>query len=116
MNKIQYVLIKYDDNWANEFDVNGFFATTLEEWEKFINEVSKASYPQEVYFGTNEFIEFETFEDFYNKLTITKISEKEFNILSKLLAIGETTEAGGFSYGMFITPNKHKDDEDFESD
>jgi hypothetical protein len=115
MNKKKYLLIKYDDNWADEFNISGFFVTTSVEWEKYINEVSQASYPQNVYFGTNEFVEFQTFEDFYNRLTIKPISEEEFIILSNLFAIGETTEDGGFSYGIFLTPGKSEDYEDFES-
>lgn len=116
MNKKQYILIRYDDNWADEFEVSGFYATTIDEWEKFVHEVSQASYPQEIYFGTNEFVEFETFEDFYNKLTIVHISEDEFITLGRLFAIGETTEAGGFSYGIFLTPSKNEEDANLESD
>ena len=109
-----YVLVKYYDQWADEFDIHGFFVTTEKEWNKILDDLDKkTSYPQERYFGTNEFVEFASFEDFYNRLTVKSISEDEFITLGRLFAIGQTTKEGGFTYGTFITPNI--DDEDLDT-
>ena len=56
----KYLLIKYNGDWADEFDVDLLWVTTEEEFEQWKNELSTKDIDEsvEIYFGTNEFISF----------------------------------------------------------
>ena len=57
-----YYLVKYNDNWADEIDIEGFALFTEEEYDEFISMINKvcdllrAGKTFEYYIGTNEFI------------------------------------------------------------
>ena len=103
------VLVKFSDNWADEMDVKGFcIYKSKEEFDEDLKEeiVDSAGIEDEEYddfisgnyfwyshgIGSNESLEYESFEDLYNKFSITEITDEEYDILHKYF---------GRSYGQF---------------
>lgn len=105
---MQYLLIKMDSNWADEFDVNAFWITTDEEFEDWKDILSKCYISDgfEIYFGTNEFISFSSYEDIIESLTIVELEESFALNLIDLF---------GHIYGLIDLeelPNHYEYDED----
>lgn len=84
-------LIKYNDDYADEFDVSGFrIVENIHSWN---NEIDNLSEDNKSYcFGSDEVIEYDSAEDFCNALKITKISDEQYDTIHKLF---------GESYGHF---------------
>jgi hypothetical protein len=99
---MKYYLVKYEDNYADEFDIQGFRIFTEVELKAFKTLVKTAKYPQEVYFGTNESISYDSFTDY---------TEEEASLLTKLFGYDTTTE-----YGFFLNPEEQDEDDDSEED
>lgn len=105
------LLVKFRDNYADEFNVNGFtFLKNKEEFElllvqtwlesswegnlkdlwsssfEVLKEVldEEANYEQEFYFGSNQELIFENFEDFCSSFTTKEVSDEEYNLLVSL--------------------------------
>ena len=78
---MKYLLIKMDGCWADEFDVESLWVTTedvFEDWKKtlllkYVNE------DKEVYFGTNEWIYFDSVEDILSSLSVIEIDSNFYN-------------------------------------
>ena len=101
------ILVKYEDNYADEFDIAGFkIFETNDHYIKWSEEVEHAFYfddcdlvrtgPVEIYFGTNEFVSFETIKDYQKCLEVKEISAYEADLLESLI---------GADYGIFIDPS-----------
>lgn len=86
------VLVKYDCNYADEFDLEGFIIMPQLEWLKHITSVQKhfekwdsEHAPDrwgnregiEVYFGTNEQVIYEGFESYRRSFTVTDLSDAD---------------------------------------
>lgn len=70
-------LVKFDANWADEFDIYGFRLLTdgeKEHWDKTV--VEKADEGFEWNFGTNEGFEDETVESFSHNYSFAKIEDE----------------------------------------
>lgn len=97
---MEYLLIKYRDNWADEIDVEGFVVVKKSDWEALLNKMQaffSARISWEFGIGTNEEIYYSTFKEWEKTLKYTELSEVEFIIISKVFnAVGN-----GKSY---ITP------------
>jgi hypothetical protein len=64
------VLIKFNDNYADEFDVSGFKVMTYDDWVEIEKDLLKSEYlkgPFETYFGSNEALLFNNAEDFLSR-------------------------------------------------
>ena len=74
---MQYLLIKIDSCWADEFDINAFWITTDQEFEDWREILSKAEIHDgiEIYYGTNEWVSFSSYEEILNSLTVIEIKE-----------------------------------------
>lgn len=95
------ILVKFNDNYADEFDVDGFRLYTKENWikiEALISAHFKENGEWEFYFGTNEGIEYYDLETLVSTLVISEVSEEEVKTLIKLFPRCE-------SYGYGIFPN-----------
>lgn len=81
--EISYYLLSYVDNWADEFDVEGFIILTEEQvktWKKALEmagEYMSRGHTYEFYFGTNEWIDYSNIEDFRVCFKLSKISDNE---------------------------------------
>lgn len=79
-----YKLVKWSDNWADEMDLDGFKVFTNEEFEAYIQGWKKAfeyrgSYTMCV--GTNEEIEYESFEEFERTLDVSALDHGEYRTI-----------------------------------
>lgn len=78
-------LIKFERNWADEFDVSGFVALPEQEWEEYkikFREIVRNS-KFEYYFGTNQSIEWNGTDEYLNDFKVSEISSDEYNFLLK---------------------------------
>lgn len=100
------VLVQYYSNWADEFDVSGFRVMSKEQWEKHLSDVETffkklfaAPLPEpekeyssknrearqvEVYFGTNEAMLYESFDDYKGCFTVKEITNSDHDVLKRL--------------------------------
>lgn len=104
----KYVLVKLNDNWEHEFEIEALWATTQDEYNTFKKQLSRVEMKdKEIYFGTNEFVSFSSTEDFFNSLEIFAITKEFYNTFINI--IGET-------FGLISIPDllEHFDLGDFE--
>lgn len=83
----EYYLIKYKGNYADEFNVESFSVVTVEEYNGFVEAMSKVEDNDgcfEIGVGTNEFIEYDNIDEYKGDITITKISESDYETFKKL--------------------------------
>jgi hypothetical protein len=110
MAKIVYI----DECYADEFDVQGFIAMSDEEYYKRLEQIKKnlvnKRFPIEVFFGTNEWIDFETKEEYINVIEngTKEITDEQLKVLMELFGDGETASFGETLYFM----EKYTDDYD----
>jgi len=106
------LLVKYDCNYADEFDIAGFIVMTQSEWLKHITGVER-HFQQwdnehapdrwgnrqgiEVYFGTNEQIIYEGFESYRRSFEVTELSDSDYETLKKLFG---KSYGGNIRHGM----------------
>ena len=65
--------------WADEFNVDAFWVTTQSRYDKFLKTVIDYEFDDDdcIYFGSNDFISFESTDRLLNSLKVTPIT-KEF--------------------------------------
>lgn len=87
------VLVKFESNYADEFDVKGFRMFSKKEWNNIVKEIKESkAFPMNWSFGSNEEIEYETPNELLKKFEVVVISSDEVKILKKLF---------GDDYGFF---------------
>lgn len=80
-------LATYSANWADEMDLAGVYVMSEEEYKRVMEydkEKHRGDRSYSWYCGSNQEMEYEEFDDFYNSLCIEEISELEYQVLSKL--------------------------------
>lgn len=81
------VLVKFEKDWADEFDVRGFAVYDKEEWEKDLAEFKECTEFGGAWFGTNEGWEGSEIlgnkEDWVRSWEVTEISDDEAAVLGK---------------------------------
>lgn len=86
MNK--YVMVLSCD-WADEFTVEALQIATLEEINSFKNRLDKFKDKNlegiEIYYGTNEFITFDSVEEISNSITIHEVPCEFADTLEKII-------------------------------
>ena len=106
------ILVKFDCNYADEFDMYGYKIMTTEQWEA-LKAKAKAfweenpGYEVESYFGTNEAFTWESYAEWLGAYEVQEVSEADLEVLTKIL---------GNSFGEFAVPYFHNDDEEDEED
>jgi hypothetical protein len=93
------LLVKFDCNYADEFDTEGFIVMSESEWLKHITHVekhfenwNKTHEPDrwgnrqgiEVYFGTNEAIIYEAFDSYRSSFSTSELSDSDYDTLKRL--------------------------------
>lgn len=83
----KFYLAKYEDNWADEFNIYGFEIMDQRQYDflnvaidNMIDKVGEFNY----YFGTNEDIDYTSTAKIRRALTFQVISKEEFETLKKL--------------------------------
>ena len=80
------VLVKFEKDWADEFDVDNFYArkdVTVEEETAAIQ--AELDRGEERWFGTNEGWEADELD--IDDYTITEITDEEFSVLARLFSV-----------------------------
>lgn len=80
---MKYFLVIESDCYADEFDLSAFaiYSSLSEEYLKMEIKIAleegHGKFPLELYFGTNEPMEYESFESLMKSLSIKEISKQE---------------------------------------
>lgn len=84
---MKYLLIKLEYNWADEFDVTCLWITTEDIFEEWKEQLNKCNINEDVdiYFGTNEWITFDSLYGILNSLVVAQISEEFYYTFNKLI-------------------------------
>ncbi len=79
------ILVKFKDNWADEMDIEGFFITTREDWEKRVATL-KDNFPYGLTYtiGTNEEIEYCSPDAILNHYKVIDLCADEYSCLTNL--------------------------------
>lgn len=104
MAKILFV----DTCYADEFDVTGFIAMSDTEYQLRIDQIKQnihkqKKWPLEIYFGTNEGIEFENAEEYLWNITdgTEELAEEDFEALKRVfIACADGTVCYGDTLGL----------------
>lgn len=103
------IIVTSSGDWGDEFDLEGFAIYEKDRWEEL-----KTSLPEdesfEYYYGSNEFATFESRDEYLSYLEEKPITEKEIDILCKLLNIDIKYKEPyfvkhGYTYGLFVGPS-----------
>lgn len=103
----QLVLVRFNDNWADEMDIVGFQVVTQQEWDDFVKLAHKLRYPSETYFGTNEFNEYDTVEELLACYEVTEITEDQAQTLENLFG----PEVRKYGFGHMRMNNNYEDEQ-----
>jgi hypothetical protein len=103
-------LVKFDNDWADEFSLTTFAVMEHKEIEKllYLVELYFSFFPGkiiEMYFGTNEYFEFEDYKSFRNSFEIVNLTKQEVKMLGKLFPPYEENPVefgNNFLDGVFI--------------
>ena len=81
------IIVKLETDWADEFMIQSLWFTTESKFKDFLNNLSKKDVHEEVevYYGTNEFINFNSVKDIVDSLSVTPISEECYGYCIDLL-------------------------------
>ena len=91
-----YILVKLDCDCADEFNINSFWVTTVEEYNRFLKAAAEHDFAgEEFYFGTNECMVFHSTDHFLSSISSERISEEYYNAL---------LDSFGDDYGILSIP------------
>lgn len=98
----EYVIVHYDDNWADEFDVECKWVVHKPVWEAFAAEVTKyITQEVEIYFGTNEYISIESGAAVVRACKVEEIPEQDACVIAKYFGQpGDDLDKGGLHIGQ----------------
>lgn len=77
-----FLLVTFDDNYADEFDVMGFRIFTTDQWEKWKSAIPEKN--SSIYFGTNECTDYSSREEFLETCTVKPITVEYAKVLFDL--------------------------------
>jgi hypothetical protein len=77
-------LIKFQEDYSDEFDVYGFVVLTYRQWEQYQEMFKCLELPKEYYFGTNEMIIFSSPEEIMSSLKVSDMTIQDEISLKKL--------------------------------
>lgn len=85
---MKYVLVLFNDNWADEMDISGFDILTESNWENIKASMSKLKFPFTIYCGTNEEIEYPDEKDLMSCFTVNSLEADQAEFLLKIFPRG----------------------------
>lgn len=95
-------LVKFKDNWADEFDVHGFEVMSGKEIEQLKEAILKVEYPLEAYFGTNEGFTFDSAIEINQSLEIKELTKEEADIFNRFFPYYDRCEFGWTPFGIIM--------------
>lgn len=118
---MKYYLYTFEDNWADEMDVQGFAVLTEDEKDMAIAQI-KRQYKNggTICFGTNEDNEYDDLDDVMDCVEFEEISQSEYSTLKKLFgeSFGELGPLDIYSLGEDSEDfdDEEDEDDDYERD
>lgn len=83
-----YYLAKWDSNWIDDLDVEGFTLMTREEMIAYKEAANRFSSHFEIGIGTNQQIDYGNGKEFLEEISFTEITDDEYHSLIKLFFDG----------------------------
>lgn len=92
----KYFLVRYSVDYCDEFYVDGMKIFTEDEYISFVDnqryareleekgELEEKEQYIDLYFGSNEFLTFDSVDEIIRELKVREITEQEFNALKSL--------------------------------
>ncbi len=102
-------LVKFNADYADEFDVYGFSIMSEEQFALFDKSLSRLQLPYQFYFGTNEFVLFNTESELRDAFSTVDISDEQAQFLLNNL----TRYKGSSYYGHFFMVSDYVQDQDW---
>lgn len=98
----QYVLVKSCFNWSDEFDVEGLWVTTREEFDSTAKEIQTLLADDDevgltTWFDSNQCIEIRSYHQWTSGISVMPISEQEAESFMKAF--------GGNCFGVVVIPD-----------
>ena len=104
MNK-EKVLLTYEDNWADEFDISAWQIVDMARWEslrdEFLEKVGENNFC--CCFGTNEEIDYDNASAFIDQISERLITTEEAKLIKKIFGVagmGSIDIIGKLQYGI----------------
>lgn len=112
IKKNENYVVVYNDNWADEMDLDGFFTCTGKELKELKKTLLKSKKSANIGIGSNEDIEYSNGKELWNCLTYHKISERENQTIERIF---------GGTFGFADVVNRYleytaEEDDDVEND
>lgn len=94
------ILLRFNGNWADEMDVDGFVLMGKKDWDEYKEQVISQFGPNErsVSIGTNEEIIFSDADEYLNEITEIEVSEDQADFV---VSIFGSTQFGTFPWLEF---------------
>lgn len=99
------VLLVFDDNWADEFDISAWQIVDKDKWEslrdEFIEKVGENTFC--CCFGTNEEIDYDNASAFIDQISEKAITAEEAKLIKKIFGVtemGAIDIIGKLQYGI----------------
>ena len=102
------VLIKWEDNWADEMDIVGFQIMEDKEWKAMKAALEDVENEFTVCIGTNEEIDYKNGQALLDTLTVKKLSTEEYKTIKRLFG-----EEFGFTQFTYASEDVLKEEEEF---
>lgn len=112
-----YVIVHFHDNYADEFDVLGFDVMSREEYTAhmdFLEKYFDDCYRIDVYFGTNENLEYDSLKAVKSAITVKLIDKETYKTIVDNL--GSSYGTLSFSDLLNHAQDRWGEDEDEDED
>ena len=86
------IMLVYNDDYADEFTVAGFAFLRLDDWEYIKREADATEFPREIYFGTNEFMEYDNAQEFIRAFKIKMVSVEDITEMKRMFYMDRPKE------------------------
>lgn len=90
-----YYFVTFSENYVDEFDLWSAALMTQSEFDCYTSLLEKVAYimritdePFEFYFGTNEFLLFDSFYELERAITVTAVSDDVAEIMKRVMFYG----------------------------
>lgn len=123
-DKQAHILIKSVFDWADEMDIHSIAVETIDDIISSINRmafkffVNGDSFRYERYIGTNEYVSFRKFIQWFETFSFYDVSALDQNVNKVLNTIicsfPEYSSSTTGSFGKMLLIDEHDDDDDFE--
>ncbi len=84
------LLLSYHNNYADEFDLDGFTVMSESAWEEhkaMAAKIFEERHSVEVYFGTNEDVSYYDLGEYVGSFKVKELTEAQFQVLKELFGV-----------------------------